>query len=46
MRAVWITKSGGPEVLAVRESADPKVEESGPKGEHRLAFIVEDGTTW
>src|SRR5689334_2410701 len=24
MRAVWITKAGGPEVLAVRESADPR----------------------
>jgi NADPH:quinone reductase-like Zn-dependent oxidoreductase len=24
MRAVWITKAGGPEVLAVRESADPQ----------------------
>src|SRR5258708_9784292 len=27
MRAVWITKSGGPEVLAVRETPDP---EPGP----------------
>lgn len=33
MRAVWITKAGGPEVLAVRESADP---EPGP-GEVRIA---------
>lgn len=33
MRAVWITKSGGPEVLAVRESAAP---EPGP-GEVRIA---------
>ena len=24
MRAVWITKAGGPEVLEVRESADPE----------------------
>jgi len=24
MRAVWITKAGGPEVLAVRETADPQ----------------------
>jgi NADPH:quinone reductase-like Zn-dependent oxidoreductase len=33
MRAVWITKAGGPEVLAVRESADPQ---PGP-GEVRVA---------
>ncbi|WP_433303681.1 synaptic vesicle VAT-1 family membrane protein [Actinoplanes sp. CA-030573] len=33
MRAVWITKPGGPEVLAVRESAAP---EPGP-GEVRIA---------
>jgi NADPH:quinone reductase-like Zn-dependent oxidoreductase len=33
MRAVWITKAGGPEVLAVRESPDPS---PGP-GEVRLA---------
>jgi synaptic vesicle membrane protein VAT-1 len=32
MRAVWITRSGGPEVLAVRETADP---EPGP-GEIRI----------
>jgi NADPH:quinone reductase-like Zn-dependent oxidoreductase len=32
MRAVWITKSGGPEVLAVRETPDP---EPGP-GEVRI----------
>jgi NADPH:quinone reductase-like Zn-dependent oxidoreductase len=32
MRAIWITKAGGPEVLAVRESADP---EPGP-GEVRV----------
>jgi synaptic vesicle membrane protein VAT-1 len=24
MRAVWITRAGGPEVLAVRQSADPQ----------------------
>jgi synaptic vesicle membrane protein VAT-1 len=33
MRAIWITKAGGPEVLAVRETADP---EPGP-GEVRIA---------
>jgi NADPH:quinone reductase-like Zn-dependent oxidoreductase len=33
MRAVWITKAGGPEVLAVRESADPRPE----RGEVRIA---------
>jgi NADPH:quinone reductase-like Zn-dependent oxidoreductase len=33
MRAVWITKAGGPEVLAVRESPGPK---PGP-GEVRIA---------
>ena len=33
MRSVWITKAGGPDVLAVRESADP---EPGP-GEVRIA---------
>ncbi|MFF5290036.1 synaptic vesicle VAT-1 family membrane protein [Paractinoplanes globisporus] len=33
MRAIWITKAGGPEVLAVRESADPT---PGP-GEVRIA---------
>src|SRR4051812_7982106 len=32
MRAVWITKAGGPEVLEVRETADP---EPGP-GEIRV----------
>src|SRR5215470_7899926 len=32
MRAVWITKTGGPETLAVRESPDP---EPGP-GEVRV----------
>ncbi|WP_027645047.1 synaptic vesicle VAT-1 family membrane protein [Salinispora oceanensis] len=33
MRAVWITKAGGPEVLAVRETPDPQ---PGP-GEVRIA---------
>jgi NADPH:quinone reductase-like Zn-dependent oxidoreductase len=33
MRAIWITKRGGPEVLAVRETADPQ---PGP-GEVRIA---------
>src|SRR6476646_3064509 len=33
MRAVWITKAGGPEVLAVRESADPQP----GQGEVRIA---------
>lgn len=33
MRAIWITRAGGPEVLAVRESPDP---EPGP-GEVRVA---------
>lgn len=33
MRAVWITKAGGPEVLEVRETADPR---PGP-GEVRIA---------
>ncbi|HEX5205592.1 MAG TPA: medium chain dehydrogenase/reductase family protein [Actinoplanes sp.] len=33
MRAVWITKAGGPEVLAVRESPEPR---PGP-GEVRIA---------
>ena len=33
MRAVWITKAGGPEVLAVRESADPQP----GRGEVRIA---------
>jgi len=33
MRAVWITKAGGPEVLEVRESADPEPE----PGEVRIA---------
>jgi NADPH:quinone reductase-like Zn-dependent oxidoreductase len=33
MRAVWITKAGGPEVLAVRESPDPVPE----RGEVRIA---------
>jgi len=33
MRAIWITEAGGPEVLAVRETADPQ---PGP-GEVRIA---------
>jgi alcohol dehydrogenase-like protein len=33
MRAVWITRAGGPEVLAVRESADPQPD----RGEVRIA---------
>ncbi|WP_018800844.1 synaptic vesicle VAT-1 family membrane protein [Salinispora arenicola] len=33
MRAVWITKSGGPEVLEVRESPDPQPD----RGEVRIA---------
>src|SRR3569623_1163045 len=33
MRAVWITRAGGPEVLAVRESADPQPD----RGEGRIA---------
>jgi NADPH:quinone reductase-like Zn-dependent oxidoreductase len=33
MRAVWITKAGGPGVLAVRESPDPRPE----RGEVRIA---------
>ena len=33
MRAIWITKAGGPEVLEVRESADPEPE----RGEVRIA---------
>ncbi|MEV4642343.1 medium chain dehydrogenase/reductase family protein [Actinoplanes sp. NPDC049548] len=33
MRAVWITKAGGPEVLEVRESADPRP----ARGEVRIA---------
>ena len=33
MRAVWITKAGGPEVLEVRESAEPRPE----PGEVRIA---------
>jgi NADPH:quinone reductase-like Zn-dependent oxidoreductase len=33
MRAVWITRVGGPEVLAVRDSADPQPD----RGEVRIA---------
>jgi NADPH:quinone reductase-like Zn-dependent oxidoreductase len=33
MRAVWITRAGGPEVLAVRHSADPQPD----RGEVRIA---------
>jgi NADPH:quinone reductase-like Zn-dependent oxidoreductase len=39
MRAIWITKAGGPDVLEVRESADPEVQDGQVRVRVRAAGL-------